>query len=701
MKLLFAILALTAVLLAADRPSTVLYGAAYYHEYQPYDRLDQDIALMKQAGITVVRVGESTWTSWEPRDGDFQFAWMDRIVNAMNQAGIKVIIGTPTYSIPPWLYKKHPDILVSHYGTAPHMTDPWNGTYPNALPGGAYGPRQNMDLTHPEFRRYSERIIRKIAEHYAKHPAIIGWQVDNETAPNGLPLPNVQKAFVERLKEKFGTTRRLNEVWGLVYWGQLVDNWNELPSRDGILNPGYKLEWERFQQWIVTDFLSWQAALIREYARPDQFITQDFVGGVRTNVDQWAVSRSLDVASTNIYHTTQDKLDGLAIAMGGDLARSLKQQYYLVTETNAQGIGWDSRAQFPPYDGQLRLSAWAHVASGASMVEYWHWHSLHYGQETYWRGLLGHDLEPNRVFREATRTGAEFKRVGPEVADLRKDTSVAVLFSNDSYHGLSYMPVSDTVNYATVMQQMYRALFELNIEADFITPETTDLSKYKVLIVPPLYVASDETLERVSKYVENGGQVVMALKSGYSNEYSTVRWQRAPGPLRKAAGFSYQEFSTLSYPVSLKPDRYKLGDNNQASTWAEFLLPETAETLATYDHPFFGKFPAITRNRFGKGSLTYEGTALSDELQKAVIREVLDRAGLTGADQQAPAPVRIRHGRNTKGTRVHFYLNFSPAPQNVTYSYPDGSELLSGKPVSRNGRLALAPWDVLVVAESR
>ena len=183
MKLLFAILAVPMALLAADRPKTVLYGAAYYHEYQPYDRLDQDIELMKQAGITVVRVGESTWTSWEPRDGDFQFAWMDRIVNAMHQAGIKVIMGTPTYSIPPWLYKKHPDILVSHYGTAPPMTDPWYGTYPNSLPGGAYGPRQNMDLTHPEFRRYSERIIRKIAEHYAKHPAIIGWQVDNETAP--------------------------------------------------------------------------------------------------------------------------------------------------------------------------------------------------------------------------------------------------------------------------------------------------------------------------------------------------------------------------------------------------------------------------------------------------------------------------------------------------------------------------------------
>lgn len=694
-------MALCAALAAANRPTTVLYGAAYYHEYQPYDRLDQDIALMKQAGITVVRVGESTWTSWEPRDGEFQFAWMDRIVDAMHKAGIQVIMGTPTYSIPPWMYKKHPAILVQHLGTAPPMTNPWYGTYPGAIPGGAYGPRQNMDLTNPDFRRYSERIIRKIAERYAKHPAIIGWQVDNETAPNGLPLPNVQKAFVEYLKEKYGTVQRLNEIWGLVYWGQLVDSWDDFPSRDGILNPGYKLEWERFQRTIVTDFLSWQAAIVREYKRPDQFITQDFVGSVLTNVDQWAISRSMDVASTNIYHSNQDKLDGLAIAMGGDLARSLKQQYYYVTETNAQGIGWDSRGQFPPYDGQLRLSAWAHVASGASMVEYWHWHSLHYGQETYWKGLLGHDLEPNRVFQEAARIGAEFKRIGPRVADLRKDTAVAILFSNDSFHGLKFMPVSDKIDYSTVMQQMYDSLFALNGEADFVTPSTADLSRYKVLIVPPLYVASDEVLERISKFVENGGHVVMAFKSGFTNEHDTVRWQRAPGPLRKAAGFSYQEFSNLAYSVPLKPDRYKLGDKNQASAWAEFLLPEGAETLASYDHPFFGKFPALVRNQFGKGTLTYEGTALSGELQTAVIREVLDRAGLVGPDQSAPAGLRIRHGRNPSGTPLHFYLNFSPSARSIAYSYSDGQELISSKPVSRGGRLSLAPWDVLVVAEKK
>lgn len=696
--LAFLLAAFAAV--AADRPSTVLYGAAYYHEYMPYDRLDKDVALMKQAGITVVRVGESTWTSWEPRDGDFQFTWMDRIVDAMQKAGIKVIMGTPTYSIPPWLYKKYPDILVTRFGVAPPMTDPYRGTYPNAITPGAYGPRQNMDFTNPDFRRHSERIIRKIAERYAKHPAVIGWQIDNETGPNGVPLPNVQRAFVDRLKEKFGSPKKLNELWGLSYWGQLVDNWDEFPARDGILNPGYKLEWERFQQSIVTDFLGWQAKIIREYKRSDQFVMHDFVGGVLTNVDQWAIAKSLDYAGTNIYHANQDRLDGVAIAMGGDLARSLKQQTYLVTETNAQSIGWDSRAQFPPYDGQLRLSAYAHVASGASMIEYWHWHSLHYGQETYWRGLLGQDLEPNRVYNEASRIGNELKRIGPQLADLRKENAVAILYSNESYHGLRYMPVSDQVDYMSVLRQMYGALFQLNVEVDFVTPSTEDLSKYKVLIVPPLYVASDEVLERISRFVENGGHVVMSFKSGFTNEHSTVRWSRSPGPLRKAAGFSYQEFSNLAQPVALKPDRFQLGDQNRASTWAEFLMPDAAEVLASYDHPFFGRFPALTRNQFGRGTLTYEGTALTDDLQKAVIRDVLQRASLVGTDQSAPTSVRIRHARNPKGTPIHFYLNFSTEPQSLTYSYGTGTELLSGKKTTHDGRMTLGPWDLAIVAES-
>ncbi len=695
------ITALLACCAAAAPPvQTVLYGVSYYHEYMPYERLDKDVEMMQKAGITVVRLGESTWSSWEPRDGEFQFAWMERILDRLHKAGIKVILGTPTYSIPTWLYRKHPDIAVTRFGTAPPLSDPYSPSYPSSLQPGAYGPRQNMDLTHPVYRKYSERIIRAVVSHFKDHPAIIGYQVDNETGPNGLALPNAQAQFLERLKKKYETPATLNKLWGLSYWGQLVDTWDDFPSREGILNPGYKLEWDRLQEDIVTDFLGWQAKIVREYARPGQFVTHNFVGGIRTNLDQWAIARQLDIVAVNPYHAMQDRLDARGIWMSGDLSRSLKNQSYLVTETNAQSIGWDSRAQYPPYPGQLRLSAYAHVAAGANMVAYWHWHSLHYGQETYWRGVLSHDLEPNRVYGEVSRIGAELKTFGPQLANLKKSNKVAILYSGDSYRAIRYVPFSDKVDYLAVLGQMYDSLYALNIEPDIIPAAQEDLSAYKVILVPALYSASDDVLKRLAKFVNDGGHAIVTFKSGFTNEHSTVRAEMAPGPLRAAAGLRYQEFTSLPASVRLKPDPYGLGDRNTASTWAEFLVPETAEVVASYDHPYW-KYPAITRNRFRKGTLTYEGSFVSGELQREVIREALKRAGLAGPDQDLPAEVKVRHGVNAQGRTLHYYLNFSGNRQSFVYPYASGTDLLSKRAIARGSALPLESWDLAIVAETR
>ncbi len=340
---------------APDKLDTVLYGVAYYPEYMPYDRLDKDVEMMQKAGITVVRVGESTWSSWEPRDGEFQFTWMERVLDRLHQAGIKVILGTPTYSIPAWLYKEHPEIGVTHQGTIPQLADPYDPAYPSSMTPGFYGPRQNYDFLNPHFRQHAERVIREIVGHFKNHPAVIGYQIDNETFPNGVPTLYANAAFLDRLKQKYKTPETINRIWGLVYWGQLVNKWEDLPPRNGILNPGYKLEWENFQHDIVTDYLAWQARIVSEYKRTDQFITQDFSGGVHTNLDQWAIARTLDVVAENPYFETQKRLNAHGIWMSGDLARSLKHTNYLVTETNAQTIGWDSRTQYPQYPGQLRL----------------------------------------------------------------------------------------------------------------------------------------------------------------------------------------------------------------------------------------------------------------------------------------------------------------------------------------------------------
>src|SRR2546430_9143716 len=683
---------------APDKMDTVLYGVAYYPEYMPHDRLDKDIEMMQKAGITVVRVGESTWSSWEPRNGDFQFAWMQRVLDRLHQAGIRAILGTPTYSVPTWLYKEHPEILVRHTGPAHPLTDPYAPTYPSSDTPGYYGPRQNYDFLNPYFRQRAESVIRQIVSHFKDHPAVIGYQIDNETSPTGIPTQYTNSAFLERLKKKYKTPETINKIWGLAYWGQLVDRWEDLPPRNGILNPGYKLEWENFQHDIVTDFLAWQAKIVNEYKRADQFVTQDFSGGVHTNLDQWAIARNLDIIAENPYFETQNRLDARGIWMSGDLGRSLKHTNYLVTETNAQTIGWDSRTQYPQYPGQLRLVVYAHLAAGANMVEYWHWHSLHYGQETYWKGVLSHDLEPNRTYAEVSHVAGELKKLGPQLVNLKKNNSVAVLFSADSANALRYMPVSDSVDYVTVLRQMYNALYDLNVEPDFVQAGDPNLSRYKVLLVPPLYSASDEVLQQISDYVKSGGQVVMAFKSGFTNQYSTVRDVMAPGPLRSAAGFHYQEFTNLAEPKRLTSDPYGVGQQNQGSVWEEFLVPDTAEVVASFDDSHW-HFPAITRNKYGSGTLTYEGTFLTDPLQREIIREVLKRARLTGPDQSLPGVVKVRHGRNAQGKMLHYYLNFSDAEQSVSYPYREGADVLSNAAVRPGQTLKLRPWDLAIVVE--
>jgi beta-galactosidase len=668
---------------------TVLYGAAYYDEYMPADlqpgRLEKDVALMQQAGISVVRMGESTWSLWEPADGQFDYAWMDRIVDAMGKAGIKVILGTPTYSIPTWMYKAHPEMLARPLGGA----------------SVGYGMRQNMNTDDPNYRRYAERLIVNLVSHYKDNPAVIGWQIDNETSSYGASNPQVFDEFVARLKKKFGTTDALNKAWFLNYWGQDVNDWNDMPTRDNATSTSYKLEWSRFQQDRVTDFLAWQAALVRAHRRSDQFVTTDYGSMMRADVNELEVAKSLDVVANNPYHGTQEHLDGAMQALQGDFSRSLKQQNFLITETNAQTTGWDSAGQYPPYDGQLRLDVYTDISSGANMVEYWHWHSIHAGQETYWKGVLSHDLEPNRAYAEVSRTAHELQKIGPELVNMKIRNDVAILYSSDSSNAIGFMPYTHdrAGGYSASVQQLHGALYKANIGADFVFPSTTDFSQYKLLIVPSLYVADDALLKRISDYVHNGGHVLMTFKSGFTNENSAVRWETAPGPLRDAAGFTYQEFSNLEKPLPLRGDPFHAGEQNRVSQWAEFLQLTTARALATYDHPFFGRWPAITENNYGKGTLLYEGTALSDALQQAVVQHALESSGIAFDAEAAHSPIRVKRGVSPSGKTIIYLLNYSSSSAEVKYTGPAAHDVLSGKTLSTGQTLSLQPWD-LAIAES-
>jgi beta-galactosidase len=686
--LLFLLFPIIQIVLAQQLSvNKLLYGVAYYDEYMPYDRLDKDIKMMKEAGINVVRIAESTWGTLEPQDGVYDFCHIDRVLNAMHKAGIKVIVGTPTYAVPTWLVKNHPDVLA-------------------ITPQGQnqYGPRQNMDISNRYFRFYAERVIRKIMEHVKDHPAIIGYQIDNETKAYNTAGPEVQKLFVEYMRVKFGSLDSINKAFGLDYWSNRINNWEDFPSMAGSINASQIAEFAKFQRKLVTEYLGWQAAIVNEYKHPGQFVTQNFdfewrgfSFGIQPEVDHFAVAKILDIAGVDIYHPTQDALTGTEISFGGDVARSMKHgNNYLVIETEAQGF-----AEWVPYPGQLRLQAFSHLASGANMVEYWHWHSIHNSAETYWKGLLSHDFDPNPTYEEAKTIGKDFRRLSPQLVNLKITNKVAIFFSNEALSAFNQFKFGwgSKIGYNDILRGMYDALYRMNVGVDFVDPSSSNIEKYKLLIVPALYAAPDSVLERLNRFVSNGGHIVYTFKSGFSDQNVKVRTCHQPGIIGETCGITYSQF-TVPQNVSLKGDPFQVGsENNKVNTWMELITPTTAKVLAYYDHPVWGKYAAITQNNYGKGLATYIGCMTSNAVTEKILAIELKNAGLWSEAQRLYFPVITKEGVNEQGKTVHYLFNYSSAPANVNYTFKSGSELLLNKVVSKNNLVTLEPWGVSIIEE--
>lgn len=666
----------------------ILYGAAYYDEYMPYERLDQDIVMMKKAGINTVRIAESTWSTCEPQEGVFDFSHVEKVMDAMEEAGINVIIGTPTYAIPTWMVKSYPDVIAETV----------NGR-------GIYGARQIMDITHPVYLFYAERVIRELMKHTAHRKCVIGFQVDNETKYYGTAGKNVQEKFVKYLRNKFqDDLDAMNDEFGLDYWSNRINAWEDFPDVRGTINGSLGAEFEKFQRTLVDKFLRWQADIVNEYRREDQFITHNFdfewrgySYGVQPDVNHYHASQALTVAGVDIYHPSQDSLTGTEIAFGGDMTRSLKQDNYLVLETEAQGYpGWT------PYKGQLRLQAYSHLASGANSVMYWHWHSIHNSFETYWKGLLSHDFQENDTYREACVIGNELKEKGSHLVNLKKKNEVAVLVSNEALTALKWFGIqataegNDGIGYNDVVRWIYDILYKMNVECDFVWPESENFSDYKAIIVPALYAAPDELLKRLDTYVAQGGNLIATFKTAFANENVKVSHEVQPHILRNCFGVRYNQF-TFPNVVGLKGKINNEKIQGEAKIFMELLIPESAEVIAAYDHYNWKDYAAITKNHYGNGSAVYIGCMTDDETLMKILRETLEEAKI--ALPEYGYPVIIRKGTNDFGKTVRYFMNYSENEKEISYLYSKGIDILENRRIEKSEKITIPAWDVRIIEE--
>jgi beta-galactosidase len=676
----------------------LLFGAAYYDEYMPTDRIDRDVEMMQAAHINVVRIAESTWSTLEPQPGVFDLTHVDRALDAFEAAGIQVIVGTPTYAVPAWLVASHPDVLAV-----------------TARGEGRYGARQIMDIVNPAYRFYGERVIRRLMEHTAHRPGVIGFQIDNETKYYDSASPDLQRAFVKHLRERFaGDLDSLNRAYGLDYWSNRIDAWEDFPDVRGTINGSLGAAFDEFRRGLVTEFLGWQAGIVREYARPEQFVTQNFdfdwgpgwSYGLQPAVDHFKTAPVVDVAGVDIYHPTQSRLTGKEIAFGGDMMRSVKGgANYLVLETQAQGqLGW------LPFPGQLRLQAYSHLASGADGVMYWHWHSIHNSFETYWKGLLSHDLEPNPTYDEAGVFGGEIARAGEALLHLHKQNRVAIMVSNEALTALKWFTLETgfidgvfgtSAGYNDILRWVYDALFELNVEVDFVSPETADLSAYPLLVVPALYAAPESTLLRLRDFAAAGGHLVTTFRTAVADENVTVWHDRAPHALTETLGLTYNQFTVPDGAgLTLHGDlaASATAQDRTAQRFIELLRPEGAEVLASYDHPAWGAYAAVTRNTVGTagGSSIHLGTMTSPELVRDVLALAVRDAGLWAWPQELAGTVVVRRGTNARGNAVTYLLNYSAEP--VMLAAPvAGTSVLDGTAVAAGADLTIGAWDVTIL----
>lgn len=650
------------------RLNTLYYGAAYYDEYMPVSRVDEDMRMMKEAGMNVIRIAESTWSTWEPRDGEFDFSCLHRMLSGAEKYGISVIVGTPTYAVPPWLAKKYPDILAdTHSG-------------PNR-----YGPRQNMDITHPGYRFHCERIIRRLMTEVMPYPNVIGFQLDNETKPYDTCGERVQALFRQWLIDKFGTVERMNQAFGLAYWSNSLGSWDDLPDVRGTINNSLAAEFEAFQRSLVSQFLLWQRSIVEEYRRPEQFVTHNFDFSWRNysyslqpDVDQFSAAQAVTVVGCDIYHPAAGHLTGAEISFGGDLARGLKSgQNFFVLETQAQG-----QVGRLPWPGQLRLQAFAHLANGSNMVEYWHWHSIHNAIESHWKGVLSHDFSPGAVYQEAKTIGADFARLGPRLADLKKENKVAFLVSNRSLTGLKHSFSFAGPDYGDILRWLYDAFFRLNIGVDILEDRPGDFSRYTLVVTPGLYCAEDALLESLREYVRAGGHLLASFRSFFCDENVKIRTESQPGGLTDVFGMTYDTFTV---PEGVPG----------AQAWMELLRPEAdTQVLGHYAHSVYSAYASATLHRFGSGSAVYLGTMLPSEDLDALLTTLLPVMGLT-----VPAirwPLVVKEGTNRAGNSIRYLLNYSEKPQQYTLPEP-AAALLAGKQLPAGDMITLPGWGVEIL----
>ncbi len=662
------------------------FGVDYYPEHWPEERWPIDARLMAEAGFNVVRLAEFAWSNMEPSDGQFDFDWLDRAIDILQSQGIRVVLGTPTASPPPWLMSKSPQLFrVREDGI--RVT---------------FGNRREYCPNNSLYHEYTQRIVTKMAEHYGNHPAVIGWQIDNEFGDRCYCSTCAEK-FQTWLRSRYEALDELNHKWGTVFWSHVYNDWSEIPlplTTGGSPNPGLALDFYRFCSDSYVAYQQTQIDILRTKCS-NHFITHNLMGFKYDRLNYFDLARNLDFVAWDIYPrmqwTMETGVDPSSNALNHDTMRGLKSKNIWVMEQQAGPGGWEI-ISVNPRPGELRLWAYQSIAHGADAIVFFRWRTARFGTEQYWHGLLDHDASPSRRYEEIKRMGAEIKEVGDQILGSQVRSSVAMMLSYESRFAFQIQPNNPRFSYPEHFHQIYRAFHQQHVSIDIVAPNA-DLSAYKLIIAPALHLISDATAENLKRYVQAGGMLVVTQRTGVKDESNTVVNQRLPGLLAEVCGVEVEEYDSLSSHMqnNLEFMIPELTDSAcvPVGVLCDILKPTTATVVARYTQDYYAGKPAITTNHFGMGRAIYIGAVGNAQLYDLVAKWLLDGAGLQDTFS-TPSGVEVTK-RTHKNKMLHFILNHNDALQTI-HLETSYMNLLDGKQLQ--GDVQLDPFDVLILASS-
>ncbi len=667
-----------------DKPfKRILYGGDYNPNQWPREVWDEDMRLFKKAGINSATVNVFSWAKIQPSEDTYDFSELDAIIDMLTRNGHDVVLATATGALPAWMFKRYPEVARVDYEGRRHK----------------FGQRHNACPSSLVYQKYAARVAEKLAERYGVDGRVSCWHVNNEYG--GICYcENCEKAFRVWLKQKYKTIEALNKAWNLEFWGHTVYDWDEIVAPNALsegIGPdktafqGLSIDYMRFNSDSLLENFKLERDAIRKYDATTPITTN--LMGTYKQLDYFKWAKEMDIVSWDNYPAYDTPWS--FTAMRHDLMRGLKGKPFMLMEQTPSQQNWQ------PYNslkkpGQMRAQSYQSMAHGADTIQFFQLRRSVGACEKFHGAVIEHvGTEDTRVFREVAQLGRELEALGGRLLGAENPARIGIVFDWDNYWALEYTSgPSVDLKYVDQIHQYYRYFYEKNIPVDMI-PTDADLSKYKVVVAPVLYMVKEGVAEALESFVSGGGTLVTGFMSGLVDQSDSVYLGGYPGPLRKLSGVWAEEIDALA-PEQRNTLRFEDGEEGACALLCDILHPEGAEVLARYTSNFYAGCPAVTKNAFGRGYVYYVGTQLEAGALGKVLGGAAQEAGarpLMDGETGLEIACRI-----AGGFRYCFIINLTKDAQPLPRRFAGGEDLLTGKKLTE--RTVLAPFDTFLVCEA-